>query len=228
MTDQYPYNNPHQRQPYDAPAPAQTAVPPDPSPAAAPTRLNPAALRERKRREQRGYDFILRATTDEDGNPTVARVRRPDIFDADELGKLPDHMQTAIFALIEEAEKEEGKPQRPDVEQGVVELLKRNYGAFSTMADAYVIAGFIEPRVYATAAEADANGGVWVKDIERADRIAFYHHCTGLWREVTDELGSFRERPDDALDAGSTGEAVSGQPAQLLDWPAPPAGAPGV
>lgn len=236
MNDQYPTNNPHQPQPYDPVAQAYQPAPetpapapqPEPAPEPAPTRLDPAALRARKRREQEGYDFILRATTDEHGNPTVARVRRPDIFDADTLEGLPDAIQTRIFGVIEEAEKAESAGGPQAMEESVTELLKRNYGAFAAMADAYVIAGFIEPRVYPTAAEADANGGLWVKDIERADRIAFYHHCTGMVTEATEGVAGFREQPHDAVDAGPAGPEVSGQPAQLIDWPAGPSGTPGV
>lgn len=188
---------------------------PEPAPVqAGPKRLDPAALRARRQREAAGYDFVLRATTDEDGNPTVARVRRPDIFDADEIGKLPQHMQHAIFRLIEEAEAQEGKTPGATVEESVVDLLARNYASFATLADAYVIAGFIEPRVYATAAEADTNGGVWVKDIERADRMAFYHHCTGMRTEAAESLTNFRDRPADDVDAGPARQTVPGQPAE--------------
>lgn len=214
MTDQFTPN-------HETPQPAPAAP-------AGPTRLDAAALRARKRREQEGYDFVLRATTDEHGNPTVARVRRPDIFDADTIESLPDTIQTRIFGIIEEAEKVESAGGASAMEESVTELLKRNYGAFASMVDAYVIAGFIEPRVYATAAEADANGGVWVKDIERPDRIAFYHHCTGMATEAAEDIAGFRDEPHDAVDAGPAGPEVSRQPAQLIDWPAGTAGTTGV
>src|SRR5690606_23665460 len=72
--------------PQHAPGPTPETEPMFASPSASassherqPVRLDPAKLRARKAREREGYDFILHATTDDEGNPTIVRVRRPSL-----------------------------------------------------------------------------------------------------------------------------------------------------
>jgi hypothetical protein len=181
-----------------------------------PVRLDPAKLRAKKAREREGYDFILHATTDDEGHPTIVRVRRPSLFDADELLALPTDLQNAIFTMIEETEQAEGKQAESD--EGDAQLARerslretfQQYGNVGEMAKAYCLLGFLEPRCYATAEEADANGGVWVRDIEMEDRIAFLNHCTETLREASATVVPFRGRPDGAVDPRPAGAAVSG------------------
>lgn len=151
-----------------------------------PKPLDISVLRDRRRYRTEGVPFTLTATTDGEGNPTVVRVRIPDILDADTLDMLPDALRAEVFSTIEEVEKANTAAMR-NVKQGgegeavtamsTAELASR-FGNLSKMADAYVIAGFIEPRVYATPEEADEHGGAWVKDIEFVDRMAFFTYCT--------------------------------------------------
>lgn len=183
----------------------------EPKPPRKPTRLSSGTARKRRQERTATKEFVLEATLDDDGNPTSALVRKPNIFDADELQKLPKHMQAKIFELIDETELAEGTSTEEDDGEGrsLMEFAQA-FGSASEMADAYCVAGFVEPRCYADADEADAQGGVWVKDIDFQDRIAFLTYCTGTQREAAAAVRQFRERPVDAAHAGPARDAVSG------------------
>lgn len=231
MSDQFTNQNPHEpvTDAYTAATGPQSADIPthDSTPTNAETnahsantrpvsyqRPNPADLRARRRQREEGFEFVLHATTDANGNPTVVRAKRPDIFDADSLGSLPQQHQQAVFDLITETERAERSATTDDEREAMQRMsvadFARSYGNVAHIADAYVLLGFIEPRVYATAAEADEKDGLWVKDIEFADRMAFMTHVTEMQQGAAAQAATFPARPDAAVDAGPAGTPVSG------------------
>lgn len=219
MTDQFPQNHPHPSQPEPQPQP-------QPQPAPKPAgyqRPSPETLRARRLKREEGFEFVLHATTDDQGNPTVVRARRPDLFDADNLASLPDKHQRAVFDLITYTEQQEGKAQTADEREALARMgvgdMARQFGNMTQMADAYVLLGFMEPRVYATAAEADEKGGLWIKDIELADRIAFMNHVDDARGGAAEQVSTFPSGPDGAVDAGPAGTPVSGAGVAQPDHP---------
>jgi hypothetical protein len=177
------------------------------SPRRRPAKLNPASLRARRQKREQGFEFTLVATTDDEGEPTIVRARRPEIFDADSMALLPDYMQQSIFQLISATEEAEGDV-RDEIAGMPLSDIARNFGNVAHIADAYCVLGFIEPTCCATADEADAKGGVWVKDIEFADRMNFMNHCADMQKRAAADVASFPERPHGLVDAGSAGTAL--------------------
>lgn len=224
VTDQYPQNNPHQPQPEGQPTDAQV-VTPITEQRRRPRRFNPAVARKRRQERNATFEFVLENTLDEEGNPTSALCRKPNIFDAEELLQLPKHIQGEVFQLIEETQKAEGEFQQSGKDPSLSEMAEQ-YGSLTTMADAACLAGFIDPRLYATEEEADANGGVWVKDIDFQDRMAFFNLITGEQREAAASVAGFHQGPMGDVRAGSTGDPVpaAGQPEH---HPAPGGSVPG-
>lgn len=161
-------------------------------------RLNPTLAKKIKQREDIGYEFVLLNTLDDDGNPATARVRRINVLDRAVIGALPKAMgQKVLEAQIERARAQQElrnrvkAGERPDLTKVILREMYRN----EELADAYVIAGFIDPRVYATEEEADQKGGVWVEAINQADRTAYMAACEGQ-KEAVGLLAPFREEPE--------------------------------
>ena len=173
-----------------------------------PRRLDPGALRKRRAERLATVTYVLQNTEDE---PVEVTVKRPDIFDADTIRALPTHLSASIFKLMEETRKHEGELSEDELREQPIDHLINNYGNSSDMAEAFVLAGFVEPRAYDTPEEADREGGVWVKDVAFSDRIAFMNWCNGRAKEVTDPVAeTFPEGPGEDRGAGPDGAAVSG------------------
>lgn len=178
-------------------------APPKPQPKP----LDLATLRKRRARREDVFPFTLIHTTDDDGNPTIVKAKMPNIFDVDGLADLPAHLRGEIVRLIEVVEgmEKEGKP----VEEMDTRTAVENFGSIAHMADAYVISGFVEPRVYATPEEADKQGGAWVRDIESADRMAFFHYCTNREGRGVADVKTFRSGSVSHVGDGSVDSPVS-------------------
>lgn len=202
MTDQHP-----QSPEYDA----ETNRPAEPTPPAPrrPQRLNPRTASIRRAARNRTHEFELKHTLDEEGQPTTALVRKPALLEADEMRQLPDHIQQGIFKLMEATEAFEGDDDTTQTE-AQVRAAARHYGSIADMADGYVLRGFIEPKVYATEEEADANGGVCLADIDMNDRFAFFDFCSGAREQAAETARPFRGEPVVAVDPRPAGETVSG------------------
>lgn len=225
MTDQYPQDTPIGSD--QQAEPAYDAIPPQaPTPIARrqPKRLDPKAARARRAQRNATFEFPLPNTLDEDGTPTSALARRPALLEADELRHLPDHMQQSIFKLMEQTEAFEGMDTAGQEAQ--VATLARSYGSIADMADGYVLRGFVEPKVYATAEEADAEGGVWLYDIALDDRMAFFDLCTNARERAAQTAAPFRDGSVGAVPARPAGDAIPGAGEPEPD-PAPAAAARG-
>jgi hypothetical protein len=179
-----------------------------------PRRLDPAAARRRRQAREAGFEFTLVNTTDDEGFPSVVRAKLPQIFDAETLASLPSELRQEIFKVVESVEEIEiGKT--PDERQAALDGLStadivQQFGNIAHVVDAYCIAGFQEPRCYATAEEADEQGGVWVRDIEFADRMAFFEFCSRRERGGASVVKPFPDGPAAPVGAGSAHSPVSG------------------
>lgn len=168
-------------------------------------RLSPSIARKAHEDRTRGWTFTLNHTRDEDGQPTEALVRRVNMMDKDMLASLPKAIQQKLFELqIERARRQ----QKNEKEQALnVSTVVRELGRTRETANAFVIAGFIEPKVYATEAEAVRNDGVWVEDIDVSDRLIFMAACEGSWEDAVAVLTPFRaELPGDVEGREAGGE----------------------
>ena len=184
------------------------------APARAPRRLDPSVARKRREQREQGFDFVLHATLDEEGNPSLIRARLPQLFDTETLASLPAEMRREVFLMVEQVEKLDGS-QTPGgvgaIEGMSMKELADSFGSMTHVVDAYCITGFVEPRCYATPEEADAKGGVWVRDIEFADRLAFFNHCSAQEKGATAQVKPFPDgRSVSAVGVGSADSALSG------------------
>lgn len=206
--DDYPLNNGHPQQPDSADSgQGQQQLPPAPPPKT-PKPLDLAALRKNRAKREETFQFTLYATTDDDGNPFVVEARLPSIFDADGLADLPSYLRRSIIEIIESVERLEKEGQSFD--DADTKTVVENFGSVGHIADAYVINGFVKPRVYATAEEADEKGGAWVRDISSSDRIAFFHYCTEREGGVAADVKPFPGQPVPDVGDRPAGTPVSG------------------
>jgi len=180
-----------------------------------PKRLDPAAARKRRQAREQGFDFVLQSTLDDDGNPSIVRARIPQLLDADSLSMLSADMRREIFKMIEEVQQMEGFATGNGAEAVVASMqadeLADTFGAITKVVDAYCVMGFVEPRCYFTVDEADAKNGVWVRDIEFSDRLAFFNHCSQQERGAAAKVTPFPDgQPVSVVGAGPVDPAVSG------------------
>ena len=176
-----------------------------------PTRLTSGIARSRRKLRTEGVDFPLVGTVDDDGNPTVARVRVPDLLDLGSLTKMPSVVQKIVQDRINEVEPGDAPPEPLDMlDLDDPENLMGQIEAQGEAVNTFVVLGFLEPKVYATEAEADEHEGVWVEDIDFMDRVRFVNWCTERMGDPNEIVAPFRQKPADAVPAGSTGRPVSG------------------
>jgi hypothetical protein len=147
-------------------------------------RLSSRTARARAEREEKGWIFTLTRTVDDDGDPQEAHVRRVTMLDRTMIGALPRSMQTRLIELTS------GRDNTPTKEMTPQQLMRR-MGRGEELADAYCVAGFLDPKVYATLEEAETYDGVWVKDIDIADRFAFMNACDAVSEEAMAKLKPF-------------------------------------
>lgn len=183
--------------PSPSPAPA-------PAPVKTPTRLNPSRLRARREQENRGQDFTLYATTDDDGNPTVVTVKRPSLFDSQNIKMLPTTLQRSLMELVNRTEEAGGEVAGDDLD-----VLIENFSDAGDIARIYCIFGFLEPRCYGDLDEAIEKDGVFVDDIDESDRLRFMGWCQGRVREVSEPLEAFRPGSHDDVSDRPAGAPVS-------------------
>ncbi|MGN6033534.1 MAG: DUF7391 family protein [Thermomicrobiales bacterium] len=168
----------------------------------------------RNRQPDDVFEFVLENTRDGDGNPLSVMARIPNFEDIDALSKLPNTLQAAMFEMLE---KLQGAQQEID-ETGagaddaaaISRFAMENLGNMVASANAWVIMGFVEPKVYLDLDEADAKDGVWINDIEFPDRLAFMNLAHGNHQEASQKVVPFRSGQNGDVRAGSAGAAVPG------------------
>lgn len=175
-------------------------------------------------RKKNGFWFLLQHTRDEDGEPMEALVHRVNFLDKETLVHLPKAVQTRLININLERIKKRGEMTKDTL---TAQAFVREMGRSREMADAYVCAGFIDPKVYPTQAEADLMDGVWVEDIDVADRMIFSAVCEGSWEEAMTVLTPFSVGPDADVEAGEAvgpvpGEAPEPDDSAAEEAPIPP------
>ena len=140
--------------------------------------------------------------------------------------RAPATLRVEIFKLVESVEAGGADPQAAISALSSANIAAQ-FGSIAHVVDAYCLIGFIEPRVYATTEEADAKGGVWVRDIEFTDRMRFFEFCSERERTgAATALPFSHGRPAPAVGAGPVDPALSGvgqsQPSVAPDRPADP------
>jgi hypothetical protein len=171
-------------------------------------RLTPQRAKAWSKKKESGFLFLLQHTRDEDGHPMEALVRRLNFLDADVMKQLPKAIQRKLFEMTSERTRQRGENRKQDITMSV---MMRELQRSREMANTYVMAGFIDPRVYETQEEAELMDGVWVEDIDIADRMIFVGVCEGGWDDAQNLLRPFLEESDGDVEAGASVQPVSGE-----------------
>lgn len=171
-------------------------------------KLTPQRAKGYTERKKSGFWFLLQHTRDEDGEPMEALVHRINFLDRETLIHLPKAVQTRLININVERMRKRGEVTRDSL---TPQMFVREMGRSREMADAYVCAGFVDPKVYPTKEEAELMGGVWVEDIDVADRMIFSAVCEGSWEDALTVLTPFSDRPDVDAEPGETVGPVPGE-----------------
>jgi hypothetical protein len=165
-----------------------------------PNLLTRASAREAKRQEHElGYLFPLPYT----GSKQL-RVRRIPLATITQIAGLSSDMQVQLMDLIREM-----RAGNQFIAQNWDELTK-NQKRQLDLANAMTVAGAIEPRVFATDAEADAHDptgerAVCIDDIDPRDRIAYLYSILNPDSEAAKVMAPF---PGERLGSGADRQAV--------------------
>jgi len=178
-------------------------------------RGNVSDFRARRNRQPDDvFEFVLENTRDGDGNPLSVLARIPNFEDIDALAKLPSTLQAAMFEMLNTLQgvqtEVDASNATPEEAAALSRFALENLGNMVASANAWVIMGFVEPKVYMDLAEADANDGIWINDIEFPDRLAFLNLANGNHQEASQKVVPFRAGQNGDVRAGSAGAAVSG------------------
>lgn len=164
--------------------------------------LNRREAQAAKRRRDLGFLFPLPHTGgvwNEDDAPepnlvgqakVMARVRQLGLAKKSTLATLSPVMQNLVMEIFHANEETEGGA----TFHSFAELF-RNVGRQEDLMNGLCVAGFLEPRLVETVAEADAGGEgvVWVEEIDERDREAFMQACLNAESEAAKALRPFPE-----------------------------------
>lgn len=160
---------------------------------AAPVELfSKAKARERRERLAHGYLFPLTATGG------AARVTKLNMTDNVVLRGIPTHLQGVVLRTFRN-----GGSAPPKDWDGFLKDAEDS----RQIANALCIMGFLEPRLVATEAEAEADpDAVWVEDIDIDDRIRFMRLSARLETEAAVGLVPFPAARVGGVEAVSAGQ----------------------
>jgi hypothetical protein len=167
--------------------------------------LTPSMARSQSQQNERGWIFTLYHTTDpETGQPSEMIVQKVSLADRATLGNLPSVLQKRFVDVVNHQNNQ------PDSEGRITkERVLENAENRVELANLYVCAGAINPRVYMTQDEAQQFGGVWVGDISVTDRISFQQACERSTKEAAGRFRPYRGRPSDVVEARSVVSPLS-------------------
>jgi hypothetical protein len=165
--------------------------------------LTPETARAQSQQNERGWVFTLHHTTDADGNPQQIIVRKVSLADRATLAHLPAVLQNRFLSIVND------QTDRAPQERLTKERMLDNAESRVELANLYLCAGAINPRVYLTPGEAPRFSGVFVGDINLADRMAFQTACEGSTRDAAQRFRPYRGQPEDYVDVGSSMQTVS-------------------
>lgn len=188
-----------------------------PAPPPEPTRfiLTNAIAQQALERRTAVHDFDLTATMP----GAVARVQYVDLNHPGTLSALPETLLRAVLGMANDLEIREGTQEAPEITrynpdgtlnvEGVIRLAQIEAKA----ADAYCLAGFVEPALILTEGERVRDDQVLLQAIHPVDRRRFGDWCNGPGSEASETVLPFPDGPDEGLAAGGPG-GVDGGPAE--------------
>lgn len=170
--------------------PPKTATADAPAAAVAPPSVPEFRFTPERAQKFRGapptHKFMLNATAP----GAFVDVLFMDFTNPDFLVSLPEHLLSIALGMANETK--DGKLPAHDDEGNLqidkaVQLLKDEL----ELSRDITIRGFYNPKVYATQEEADEQSGVWVEDIQPADRRAYLFWCLSPHLQGAQQVATF-------------------------------------
>jgi len=174
-----------------------------PTPSAKRPKITRAVALAARERERRGFRFELFRTMPGE----YAHVKRLSLADRTMLGSLPTAMQERVLRLLNET--------RGDGDAGPLTIAKitKNQTRQEDLANAFCVAGFLDPTLVGTEDELANNfDALVVTDLALEERLAYLNACLG-----NDEVAARRLEPFPDESDG----AVVGLPTDVPDGDAP-------
>jgi hypothetical protein len=160
-----------------------------------------ADLAKQKRDET--HEFALTSTMP----GAFATVRVPDLGDPDILTMLPDQLLRDMLVTVNGIEANENgtgldisKPDEVDIER-----LKANAKQSRALADAYCVAGFVDPPLAYTERDQKTTAHVLLEAIHPADRARFFNWCNAQGSGATATVTAFPDGSAEDMAVGGPG-----------------------
>ncbi len=158
--------------------------------------LTPEKARATRAANLEGHVFMLHRTGGK------ALVRRLSLTDRAMVGHLPARLQRKVWEMVSENSKGTAALES-DGSLNPAQALN-NLKRAEAVADAYLVAGFIKPRVIFTEADRESPGDVLVEEIEVTDKQAYVLWCEGDEKEAANRVAGFPSRQDRDVPPRST------------------------
>jgi len=155
-------------------------------------RITRAVALAARERERRGFRFELFRTAPGEH----AHVKRLSLADRTMLGSLPSAMQERVLRLLNET--------RGDGDAGPLTIARitKNQTRQEDLANAFCVAGFIDPVLVGTEADLAANpDALVVTDLALEERLAYLNACLGNDEVAARRLEPFLDEPDIPMDS---------------------------
>jgi len=118
------------------------------------------------------------------------------------VGHLPARLQRKVWEMVSENSKGAAAV-TSDGSLNPAQALN-NLKRAEAVADAYLVAGFIKPRVIFTEADRESPGDVLVEEIEVTDKQAYVLWCEGDEKETEKRVAGFPSGSDRNVPARPT------------------------
>ncbi len=157
---------------------------------------NDALAEHRRRQRENGFTFPLVATSLGLEETLEARVRGLELFDKAAIKQLPVDVQAAVWEAIQVSQREQKLMAEFKGSPETFDAFSERGRHLIEVANVFVIAAFVEPRVVATEAElAEQPGAWWIENIHTDDRIEFMQLSNSTDAGVSKKLKMFRPGP---------------------------------
>lgn len=188
---------------------------------AAPTRfvITPDMAYRAFEERNRETDFALTSTFPNMPG-AVAKVRIPDLGDPDILAMLPEQLLRDMLVTINTIETTENgqapldltKPDELDIAR-----LKANARQARALADAYCVAGFVDPPLAYSEQERKTARHMPLELVHPADRARFFNWCNAQNAGATATAGAFPDGSAEGVATGGPGGVDGGTTEPVAD-----------
>lgn len=171
-----------------------------------------------ERLNEKEFTFPLYALST--GHPDVTRIkaRRLTIADKTDLGHLPDTLQQQVWKRIANTQKEARRIEREvrsAEERGEeADTMAREFALSAALverADAYCVAGWVEPKTCFDEASEDLEDGlIWIGRFPKEDRISYWLACQDATGAHAKRFASFRQQRERVVSTGEDGKVSGG------------------